>query len=226
MVARSEELTFEASKSSGEVSARLDMPTSARAIFVFAHGAGANMRHAFMEAMAGRLVERGIGTLRYQFPYMQRGTRRPDPQPILLATVRSAVERAAQEGLPLIAGGKSMGGRMTSLAAAASPLAGVTGLAFLGFPLHPAGRPGTDRADHLQKVTVPMLFMQGTRDSLAGLDLLQPVIDGLGARATLHIVDGADHGFHVLRRSGRDDASVLDELADTLSSWFDDLAGR
>jgi predicted alpha/beta-hydrolase family hydrolase len=201
-------------------------PDSPRAAFVMAHGAGAGMRHAFLEAIAVRLAERGVATLRYQFPYVEAHRRRIDPEPLLLATVRAAVARghALAEGLPLIAGGKSMGGRMTSRAAAAEALAGVAGIAFLGFPLHPDGRPGTSRADHLDQVGVPLLFLQGTRDGLADLDLLRPVVEHLGPRATLHVVDGADHMFHVLKRSGRDDSAVLDELADALAGWCGGLA--
>ena len=220
------ELRFEASRSAGTVSALLDRPDDARLLYVFAHGAGAGMRHAFMEALTAGLNARSIATFRYQFAYVERGSARIDPQPVLLATVRNAVAaaRAAAGDLPVIAGGKSMGGRMTSLAAAEAPLDGVRGIAFVGFPLHPAGAPGTARAEHLQRVTVPMLFLQGTRDALAGLDLLTPVTDALGTRAALHVVDGADHGFAVLKRSGRTNAAVLDELADTIASWSATLA--
>jgi predicted alpha/beta-hydrolase family hydrolase len=213
------ELTFEATKTAGEVSAILDVPSGAWALLAFAHGAGAGMRHAYMSGMSQRLVERGIGTFRYQFPYTEAGKRGPDPQPILLATVRSAVRCAATKGLPLLAGGKSMGGRMTSLAAAAEPLPDVRGIVFFGFPLHSPGKPGTDRAAHLTKVTVPLLFLQGTRDSLAKMELVEPVIEGLGDSATLHVADGADHGFHVPKRSGRTDDDVLDELADAVVVW-------
>jgi hypothetical protein len=213
------ELTFHASTSAGTVSAILDVPSDAWALLVFAHGAGAGMKHRFMSGMSKRLVERGIGTFRYQFPYTEAGKNRPDPQPILLATVRSAVQRAAKEGLPLLAGGKSMGGRMTSLAASAEPLADVRGIVFFGFPLHPPGKPGTERAAHLSSVTVPLLFLQGTRDTLATLELIEPVIENLGSTATLHIADDADHGFHVPKRSGRTDADVMDELADATAVW-------
>lgn len=213
------ELRFEATKTAGEVSAILDVPSGAWALLAFAHGAGAGMRHAYMSGMSQRLVERGIGTFRYQFPYAEAGKGRPDPQPILLATVRSAVRYAATKGLPLLAGGKSMGGRMTSLAAAAEPLPDVRGIVFFGFPLHSPAKPGTDRAAHLAKVTVPLLFLQGTRDSLAKLELIEPVIEGLGDSATLHVADGADHGFHVPKRSGRTDDDVLDELADAVVVW-------
>jgi hypothetical protein len=210
----------------GEVSALLLMPERPRALYVLAHGAGAGMRHAFMEAIAQRLAGRGIGTLRYQFPYTEQSGRRPDPEPILLATVRAAVAAgiAAAGGLPVLAGGKSMGGRMTSRAHAAQPLAGVVGLVFLGFPLHPAGRPGTSRADHLARVMLPMLFLQGTRDTLADLALLRPVLDALGERATLRVIENADHGFHVLKRSGRSDDQVLEELAAAVATWQESLA--
>src|SRR5262245_21770165 len=205
------------------VSALLWMPREARALYVLGHGAGAGMRHPFMEAIATRLAGRGLGTLRYQFPYVEEGKRRIDPEPLLLATVRAAVGmgRDAAGGLPLLAGGKSMGGRMTSRAAAAEPLAGVRGLALLGFPLHPAGQPGTSRADHLDRVELPMLFLQGTRDALADLTLLEPVIERLGSRATLRVIEHADHGFHVPKRSGRTDEQVLDELASAFVDWLE-----
>jgi hypothetical protein len=179
------------------------------------------MHHRFMDAIALRLAAVNLATLRYQFPYMEAGTRWPDPQPILLDTVRSAVAVALGETprLPLLAGGKSMGGRMTSLAAAQQPLEGVQGIVFVGFPLHPASRPSTERAQHLSEVTVPMLFLAGTRDKLAGLDLLRPVCDGLGDGARLHEIEGADHSFAVLKRSGRTDDEVLDELAATTRAW-------
>ena len=208
------------------VSAILRRPARPKALYVLAHGAGADMRHVFMEAIAARLATRGVATLRYQFPYTEAKSRRIDPEPKLLAAVRAAVAagREAAGDLPLIAGGKSMGGRMTSRAAAAAPLDGVRGIAFLGFPLHPAGQPGTKRADHLEQVRTPLLFLNGTRDTLADLTLLTPIVARLGARATLHVVDGADHGFHVLKRSGRDDDAVLDELADTVATWAGGLA--
>ena len=204
-----------------EVSALLVAPANPRALYVLAHGAGAGMRHAFMEAMAQRLAARDIATLRYQFPYSEQGSRRIDPEPLLLDSVRAAVAMGREEagGVTLLAGGKSMGGRMTSRAAAAAPLEGVSGLVFLGFPLHPAGQPGVTRAEHLSKVALPLLFLQGTRDTLAELDLLRPVVDKLGARATLHVVEHADHMFHVLKKSGRSDEQVKDELADTVAQW-------
>jgi predicted alpha/beta-hydrolase family hydrolase len=179
------------------------------------------MRHAFLESMSAALVERGVATLRYQFPYMEVGSRRPNPPTLLETTVRAAVSLAggAAPGLPLIAGGKSLGGRMTSRAASESPLKGVLGLAFLGFPLHAPGKPGTDRAAHLDRVDVPMLFLQGTRDEFAHLDLLQSVCRELGDRATLRLIEGGDHSFKVLKRSGRKESDVLAELSDALASW-------
>jgi predicted alpha/beta-hydrolase family hydrolase len=203
------------------VSALLNRPRAARTCFVFAHGAGAGMTHPFMESVAQGLASRGVATLRYQFPYMEKGSKRPDPPALAQATVRAAVAEATQRcpDLPLIAGGKSFGARMTSQAQARAPLAGVIGLAFFGFPLHPAGKPSTERADHLNEVTIPMLFLQGTRDKLAQLDLLEPVVARLGARTTLHLVDQADHSFHVPARSGRNDRAVMDELLDVVSTW-------
>ena len=205
----------------GAVSGLLLRPANAWVIYALAHGAGAGMRHRFMESIAAALAERGIATLRYQFPYTEAGSRRPDPPGILQATVRAAVETAREQaaGLPLVAGGKSLGGRMTSNAQAQRPLTGVAGLVFLGFPLHPPKQPGEQRAEHLAKVELPMLFLQGTRDELAHLELMRPVCDRLGARATLHVVEGGDHGFEVLKRSGRTDAEVMYELAETVASW-------
>jgi predicted alpha/beta-hydrolase family hydrolase len=210
----------------GEISALLVTPEHPSALYVLAHGAGAGMRHPFMEAMARRLAGRKIATLRYQFPYVENRKARPDPEPVLLATVRAAVAagREAAGDIPLIAGGKSMGGRMTSRAAAEAPLDGVAGLAFLGFPLHPAGRPGTGRADHLAKVDLPMLFLQGTRDTLADLALLRPVLEKLGPRATLRVFDDADHSFHVRKKSGASDEQVLDELAQSIAGWWQERA--
>ncbi len=206
---------------SASVSALLTLPPQARACFVFAHGAGAGMTHAFMAAVAEGLAERDVATLRYQFPYMEKGGKRPDPPAVAHAAVRGAVAAAAEHcpGLPLIAGGKSFGARMTSQAQAKAPLAGVQGLAFFGFPLHPAGKPSSDRADHLTDVKVPMLFLQGTQDKLAQLDLLKPVVKKLGSRATLHLVEAADHSFHVPKRSGRNDSEVMVELLDTFAAW-------
>jgi predicted alpha/beta-hydrolase family hydrolase len=213
--------TFPATAKQGEVSALLLRPAGARRLLVFAHGAGAGMRHRFMAAMSAALAEQGIATFRYQFPYMEAGGRRPDSRATLLATVCAAVvaARAAAPDLPLLAGGKSMGGRMTSLAAAEAPLEGVRGLVFFGFPLHAAGRPSAERGAHLAGVDVPMLFLQGERDQLADLALLLPICAGLGERANLHVVPTADHSFHVLKRSGRTDGEVLDELAGTVAAW-------
>jgi uncharacterized protein len=209
----------------GSVSALLTRPAQPRACFVFAHGAGAGMTHPFMEAVAEGLCDRGIATLRYQFPYMEKGSKRPDAPAIAQGTVRAAVAEAGRccPGLTLIAGGKSFGGRMTSQAQAAAALAGVRGLAFLGFPLHPAGKPSSDRAKHLVDVHVPMLFLQGTRDSLAEVALIEPVVKHLGKSATLHLVDGADHSFHVLARSGRNDRDALREILDVFAGWIGDL---
>ena len=205
----------------GAVSALLIRPDAARACFVFAHGAGAGMTHPFMEAVAAGLGERGVATLRYQFPYMEKASKRPDSPGIAQAAVRAAVAEAERHcaDLRLIAGGKSFGGRMTSQAQATAPLAGVHGLAFLGFPLHPAGKPSSDRARHLADVHVPMLFLQGTRDNLAELSLLEPVVDRLGPSASLHRVEGADHSFHVPARSGRKDSEVMDEILDVFANW-------
>ena len=207
-----------------EVSALLLLPPKASCLLVMAHGAGAGMNHPFMSAMANELAAVGIGTLRYQFPYMEQRRGVPDPQPVLLATVAEAVKLAAKLApkIPLFAGGKSMGGRMTSLAASEQILEGISGLVFFGFPLHPPKRPGIKRAEHLKLVRQPMLFLQGTRDELADLTLLRPICEGLGEQATLYIVEGADHSFHVLKRSGKTDAEVLAELARTVEAWTAD----
>ena len=205
------------------VSALLQLPPAATACYVFAHGAGAGMEHASMTAIAAELAARNIATLRFQFPYMERGSRRPDPPPLCHATVRAAVAEAARLApkLTLIAGGRSFGGRMTSQAQAIDPLPGVKGLAFLGFPLHPAGKPSAERAEHLREVKIPMLFLQGTRDELAKLELLQPLIKQLGARATLKLLQDADHSFHVPARTGRKDAEVRAEMLDALATWIE-----
>jgi uncharacterized protein len=219
-VANAQELVIETGNA-GPVSGLLTRPPHARACLVFAHGAGAGMTHPFMAKVAAGLGERGISTLRYQFPYMEKASKRPDSPSVAHAAVRAAVAEAARccEGLPLIAGGKSFGGRMTSQAQAIAPLAGVHGLAFFGFPLHPAGKPSNDRAKHLADVHVPMLFLQGTRDTLAELTLLEPVVKSLGSLATLHPVRDADHSFHVLKRSGRNDDEVMDEILDAFVAW-------
>jgi len=203
------------------VSALLMRPPQARACYVFAHGAGAGMAHASMETIAAGLADCGIATLRYQFPYMEKGSKRPDSPAVAHAVVRAAVAEAARccAGLPLIAGGKSFGGRMTSQAQALDALPGVRGLAFFAFPLHPAGKPSSDRAKHLADVAIPMLFLQGTRDALAELSLLEPVVKELGKLATLHLVKEADHSFHVLARSGRNDREVMTEVLDAFAAW-------
>jgi predicted alpha/beta-hydrolase family hydrolase len=195
----------------------------ARACYVLAHGAGAGMTHPFLAAVANGLAERGLATLRYQFPYMEQGSRRPDTPKVAHATVRAAVAEAARlaPDLPLFAGGKSFGGRMTSQSQAGSPLAGVQGLVFLGFPLHPPGQPSNDRARHLFDIQIPMLFLQGTRDDFAELKLLQALVDQLGSRATLKLFEHADHSFHVPARSGRHDAEVRTELLDTFAAWME-----
>jgi predicted alpha/beta-hydrolase family hydrolase len=204
------------------VSALLGQGAKTRALFVFAPGAGAGITHAFMEDVAAGLAERDIASLRYQFPYMERGSGRTDPPPVCHATVRAAVEEAARllPGVPLFAGGKSFGGRMTSQAQAASPLPGARGIIFLGFPLHLAKKPSDSRAAHLADVRIPMLFLQGTRDELADLELLEPVTRKLGALATLERIEAADHGFHVLVRSGRTNAQAMTELLDKIGSWI------
>jgi len=210
------------------VSALLQAPRAARAGYVFAHGAGAGMNHAFMASAAAGLAERGVATLRYQFPYMERGSKRTDSPALAHATVRAAVDAAAEllPGLPLFAGGKSFGGRMTSQAQAASPLPGVRGLVFFGFPLHPAGRPASERGDHLQRVSCPMLFLQGTRDELAEPALVAVLMQQLGARATLESIADADHSFHVPAKTGRKDAEVQSATLDRVVQWIDEVLAR
>ena len=222
--ATASEMVFDAGGRSGEVSGLLLRPSGAFCMLVLAHGAGAGMRHPFMESAAADLGERGIATFRYQFPYMQRKSHRPDPPAVLQGTVRAAARAAAAAApdLPLIAGGKSMGGRMTSLAAAADPLPGVRGIVFFGFPLHAAGSASTERGAHLSKVTVPMLFLQGTRDKLADLDRLRPLLAAI-AHATLKVFDGADHSFHVPKSAARTDAAVVAEMAETVADWAETL---
>ena len=196
-------------------------PPESTALLVLAHGAGAGMRHPFLERIAQDLGERNVATYRYEFLYMERRAGRPDPPAVAEARVREAVLDAAlvAPGLPLFAGGKSFGGRMTSQAQAREPLPGVRGLVFLGFPLHPPGRPATSRGDHLDHVLIPMLFLQGSRDEFAGLDLLEPVVKRIRAHATLHVVEGGDHSFKVLKRTGRTETDVMNELADTITAW-------
>jgi predicted alpha/beta-hydrolase family hydrolase len=220
-MAASVELRIPVGERAPDVSGLLLRPAGARLLYVLAHGAGAGMRHPFLESIAQHLADRGVATLRYQFPYMERRARRPDPPAVAAATVRAAVMEAARAapGLPLVAGGKSFGGRMTSTAQASEPLPGVRGLVFLGFPLHPPGRPGNERAEHLAQVQVPMLFLQGTRDDFADLKLLRPVVKRLGTRATLHLVEGGDHSFHVLKRSGKTEGQVMDELVEAMLDW-------
>jgi predicted alpha/beta-hydrolase family hydrolase len=203
----------------------LETPREARACYVLAHGAGAGMKHPFMAAAAAGLVELGIATLRYQFLYMERGSKRPDPPKLAHVAVRAAVAEAARQlpGLPLIAGGKSFGGRMTSQAQALAPLPGVRGLAFLGFPLHPAKQPSSERGKHLSDVRVRMLFLQGTRDTLAAENEIRPLCKMLGTRATLKLFEGADHSFHMPARSGRTDAQVINDVLDAFAAWADGL---
>lgn len=207
---------------SGRVSALLDRPDHPPFVYVLAHGAGAGMRHKFLESFAALLRDRGAATLRYQFPYMEAGKSRVDSPDVAVVTVNAAVRKAAEllPGVPIIAGGKSFGGRMTSEAQSRAPLPGVRGLAFLGFPLHPPGKPGTSRAEHLQRVHVPMLFLQGTRDEFAKLDLLRPLVESLGSRATLDLIEDGDHSFGVRKKaSGRTPTQVMEHLADRLVGW-------
>ncbi len=220
-----EEVRFAVEGTSTTVSGILLRPRRALGLYVLAHGAGAGMRHPFLESLARGLAGRDIGTLRYQFPYMEEGKRYPNPPPLLEKTVRSAVRFASEKTspLPLLAGGKSLGGRMTSRAAASKPLPGVRGLVFLGFPLHAPGKPGVDRADHLMEVTHPLLFLQGTRDPFARRDLIESVVGGLDSRGILHFVEGGDHSFNVLKRSGRDPTEVRDELIGTIANWAADV---
>jgi uncharacterized protein len=213
-------------ENAGEVSAILLRPPDPESLLVLAHGAGAGMTHPFMESLATDLASVRIATLRFQFPYMEQRRKVPDRPPVLTATIVAAVQTAAKAAsdLPLFAGGKSLGGRMTSLAASQQKLGDVRGLIFFGFPLHPPNQQGTKRAEHLREVKQPMLFLQGTRDALADLKLLRPICASLGARATLHIIETADHSFHVLKSSGRTDADALQELARTTSAWTQKLS--
>ena len=216
------EIQFAVNEKAGAVSGLLLKPDTASALLIVAHGAGAGMRHRFMEQVAVKLAAANIATLRYQFPYMEKRTKRPDSEAMLTDTVRAAVIAAkkAAGDLPLFAGGKSMGGRMTSLAAARQPLDNVRGLIFFGFPLHAAGRPGADRGDHLIDVEVPLLFLQGSRDALAELKLLKPLCAKLGKRAELCVIEGGDHSFHMTKSSKRSDEDVLDEVANRAAEWM------
>jgi predicted alpha/beta-hydrolase family hydrolase len=220
-------LRFVATEGTGEVSALLSRAERPLALLVLAHGAGADMRHAFMAELTGALAQRGLSVLRYQFPYAEQGKRRPDPQPRLVATVRAAVAEGARlaEGVPVLAGGKSLGGRMSSVAAADDGLPLARGLVFFGFPLHPADDVGTKRAEHLPRVPQPMLFLQGTRDELAELPLVRGVIEGLGPRARLHVVEDANHAFAVRKTRGHDPAAVIPGLADATVAWARDVLG-
>jgi uncharacterized protein len=222
------QLTFEVGVRTGTVSAILIKPRDARWLYVLAHGAGAGMRHPFLEGMAEKLAQRQVATFRYQFPYMESGRKSPDVPGRLVGTVRAAVRTASElaPDLELIAGGKSLGGRMTSTAAAGEPLGRVRGLAFLGFPLHPPNKPDIKRGDHLENVDVPMLFLQGTRDPFAELHLLEPLCERLGRHVTLHLVDGGDHSFHVPKRSGRTDDDAAMEMTEVIVSWLSQLENR
>jgi hypothetical protein len=224
----STENTRFAVQNAGEVSAILLRPQNAESLLVLAHGAGAGMNHPFMAALAYKLAEVRVASFRFQFPYMEQRRRAPDRPPVLTATVQAAAQTASEAApdLPLFAGGKSLGGRMTSTAAAEGRLDNVRGLVFFGFPLHPPNQPGTKRAEHLRDVKLPMLFFQGTRDALADLKLLRPICAKLGTRATLHVIDGADHSFHVLKSSGKTDEAVLEELARSTSLWTKKQLGQ
>jgi predicted alpha/beta-hydrolase family hydrolase len=227
-VTEATDLRVHVSHSIGEVSAFLLRPPQAWVLYVLAHGAGAGMRHVFLDNVCAALASQGVATFRYQFPYMETGRRRPDPPLVLETTVRAAVSKAGEivPELPVIAGGKSLGGRMTSGAVASAPLHGVKGLVFLGFPLHPPGQPGTRRADHLHRVDLPMLFLQGTRDTFARLDLIAGVCRNLGPRASLHLLDGADHSFGVPKRVAQSSTQVMEWLAGTVVTWSRALLER
>lgn len=215
------DIQFFVNDKAGVVSGLLNLPASATALLVLAHGAGAGMRHRFMEDVAAKLAARDIATLRYQFPYMEKRTKRPDSESVLLESVRAALANARKHAgdLPIFAGGKSMGGRMTSLAAAKEPLDGVRGLIFFGFPLHAAGRPGAERGQHLAEIALPMLFLQGSRDALADLKLLKPLCQNLG-RAEVFVVNGGDHSFHMLKSSKKSDEDVLNEIVNKSADWI------
>jgi predicted alpha/beta-hydrolase family hydrolase len=215
-------LKIQVNEKAGDISALLLRPDTARCLLVLAHGAGAGMTHKFMEEISQKLARHGIATLRYQFPYMEKGSKRPDSEALLTETVRAAVSASKKHAgeLPLFAGGKSMGGRMTSLAVARAPLDSVRGLVFFGFPLHAPGKASAARAEHLTRVAVPMLFLQGSRDSLADLKLLKPLCSRLGKRAELFVIEGGDHSFHMLKSSGRSDEEALNEAADKTAAWI------
>ncbi|HSD64857.1 MAG TPA: alpha/beta family hydrolase [Ignavibacteriaceae bacterium] len=214
-------INFIASKSSGEVSGIVTLPEKPNIFLVLAHGAGADMNHSFMKTISDYLADEGIAVLRYNFPYTENKRKRPDFTPVLIETVRSAVNAAKQfsKDIPLIAGGKSMGGRMTSTAASKKPLEGVSGIVFFGFPLHPAGSPSVERSEHLFEVKIRMLFLQGSRDKLAELNLLTPVIKKLGDKASLQIIDGADHSFHMLKSAGVGNDEIIRTLAKKVKAW-------
>ena len=216
------EIHFVVSEKAGVVSGLLLKPEHCASLLTFAHGAGVGMRHRFIEDLSQKLAGLSVATLRYQFPYMEKRIKRPDSEGVLIATVRAAVAAAEKysDGLPVFAGGKSMGGRMTSLAAAKEPLGKVRGLIYFGFPLHAPGTPSTERGEHLADIQLPMLFLQGSRDALADLKLLKPLCAGLDGRAELFVVEGGDHSFHMLKRSGRSDNEVLDEVAAKTASWM------
>ena len=216
------EIPFVAGEKTGVVSGLLLKPAHARALLIFAHGAGAGMRHRFMEDAAVKLAERAIATWRYQFPYTEKRIKRPDSEAVLIDTVRAAVATAKKYAgdLPLFAGGKSMGGRMTSLAAAKEPLVGVRGLVYFGFPLHAMGKPSADRGAHLATINIPMLFLQGSRDGLADLKLLKPLCKKLGSNSELFVIEGGDHSFHMLKSASQTDDQVLSEMADKAAQWM------
>lgn len=220
------EIQFGVNEKAGAVSGLLLKPENSQAMLVLAHGAGAGMRHRFMEAVAVTLADSGVATLRYQFPYMEKRIKRPDSETMLTDTVRAAMAAAKKMAgdLPLFAGGKSMGGRMTSLAAARQPLEGARGLIFFGFPLHAAGKPGAERGEHLAAVNVPMLFLQGSHDTLADLKLLKPLCSRLGKRAELFVVKGGDHSFHMMKSSRRSDEEALDEAVKKAVEWIGENA--
>ncbi len=216
------EIHFRVNEKGGTVSGLLLLPNGPKCLLILAHGAGAGMRHGFMHNAAEKLADNGVATLRYQFPYMEKRIKRPDSEAVLIASVRAAVATAKKhaDGLPLLAGGKSMGGRMTSLAAAKEPLEDVRGLIYFGFPLHAAGKPSADRGQHLFDIKLPMLFLQGSRDALADLKLLKPLCDRLGKRVELYVIEGGDHSFHLLKSTGRSDEQALDEMARKVASWI------